>query len=166
MDKVSFIRVGTNKIGIIGLKEAIALVAKGCEKKTDQEIIDELLRLLSKRNYIAPQSEDIYGQAFLRQFKAFMGIASEQEKPDGIEIKVLGPGCPQCARLEKEVMQAMTETGLAAGLEHVTDINEIAGYGVMGTPALIINEKVMVVGRVPSRVQLIKWLKEAQKGTD
>lgn len=165
MDKTDFssIRVGSNKVGIIGLKEAINLVSQDNRDRTDREISDELLRLLSKKNYIPDKSTGEYAQAFLRQFKIFMGIDSGKEKTEGIEIKVLGPGCSRCDGLEKELMQAMTEIGLAADLEHVTDINEIAGYGVMGTPALVINERVLAVGRIPSKAQLVKWLKEAQK---
>jgi len=162
-DQISYIRVGSNKTGITGLKEAIDLIAQACKGKTDQEITDELTGLLSRKNYIPDKSMGEYAKAFLRQFKISMGIDSGRERPEGIEIKVLGPGCPRCYSLEKEIMQAMTETGLAADLEHVTDINDIAGYRVMGTPALVINEKVMAVGKIPSKVQLVKWLKEAQK---
>ena len=85
----------------------------------------------------------------------------EEEEGEGILIKLLGPGCVQCDRLEQELMQVMSETGIIADMEHVRDIKEIGKYGVMGTPALIINGKVKSVGKVPPRASLIQWLQEA-----
>ena len=60
-------------------------------------------------------------------------------------------------------MQVLSETGIAAGLEHVRDIKEIGKYGVMGTPALIINGQVKSVGKVPPKNKLKEWLTEAQR---
>ncbi|MBW1782998.1 MAG: thioredoxin family protein [Deltaproteobacteria bacterium] len=77
-------------------------------------------------------------------------------------IKVLGQGCVECDRLERDLMEVMAEMGLAADLEHVRDIKEIGKYGVMGMPALIINGKVMSVGRVPPKAKLEAWLKEVK----
>ncbi|MBC8176345.1 MAG: thioredoxin family protein [Deltaproteobacteria bacterium] len=79
-----------------------------------------------------------------------------------MEIKVLGQGCVQCDKLERDLMEVMAEIDLAADLEHVREIKEIGKYGVMGMPALIINGKVMSVGRVPPKTKLKEWLEEAQ----
>lgn len=67
-----------------------------------------------------------------------------------MEIKVLGPGCPKCKTLEKVTRDAIAETGINATLVKVEDIVEIMNFGVMTTPALVINGKVAVKGRVPS----------------
>ncbi|MBN2805859.1 MAG: TM0996/MTH895 family glutaredoxin-like protein [Prolixibacteraceae bacterium] len=67
-----------------------------------------------------------------------------------MEIKVLGPGCPKCKTLEKVTRDAIAETGINATLVKVEDIVEIMNFGVMTTPALVINGKVVVKGRVPS----------------
>jgi len=98
----------------------------------------------------------------LREFKKFLGKPVEEETTDGIQIKVLGPGCVQCDRLEQDLMQVMAETGIVADIEHVRDIKEIGRYGVMGTPALLINGQVKSVGKVPLKSKMIEWLKEAQ----
>jgi len=66
-----------------------------------------------------------------------------------VEIKVLGPGCANCATLEKRTYDALAATGMPATVEKVTDFAEIASYGVMSTPALVIDEQVVVSGRVP-----------------
>ena len=65
-------------------------------------------------------------------------------------IKVLGSGCTNCRNLEKATREALADLGIEAELEHVTDPGEIASYGVMRTPALVIDEDVVLSGRVPS----------------
>jgi small redox-active disulfide protein 2 len=75
----------------------------------------------------------------------------------GMDIKVLGPGCPKCKTLEKATLQAVSETGINATVTKVDDIVEIMNYGVMTTPALVIDGKVVVKGKVPT-VEEIKNL--------
>ena len=69
-------------------------------------------------------------------------------------IKVLGPGCTNCKNLEKATRQALSDLGLDATLEKITDYPTIAGYGVMSTPALVIDEKLVLQGRVPTTRQI------------
>ena len=66
-------------------------------------------------------------------------------------IKVLGPGCTNCKNLERVTREAVEALGLDASIEKVTDYPTIAGYGVMATPALVIDEVVVISGRVPTR---------------
>jgi small redox-active disulfide protein 2 len=67
-----------------------------------------------------------------------------------MDIKVLGPGCTNCVRLEANTREALEGLGRAASIEKVTDIGEIVGYGVMSTPGLVVDGTVVVSGRVPS----------------
>lgn len=160
--EITQIRVGYSPVGMIGIKVVMEeMVAEGFGSRSDQEVREELLKRLGKRNYIPQKVREDYGKAFLREFKKFLGKPVEEEEGEGILIKLLGPGCVQCDRLEQELMQVMTETGIIADMEHVRDIKEIGKYGVMGTPALIINGKVKSVGKVPPRARLIQWLQEA-----
>jgi len=76
-------------------------------------------------------------------------------------IKVLGSGCTNCQNLEKVTRDALDELGIDATLEHVTDPADIASYGVMGTPALVIDDAVVVSGRVPTSTQVRKLLTAA-----
>jgi small redox-active disulfide protein 2 len=161
-DDISRIRVGDCAVGIIGLKEALEQTAQGGPVRPDHELEAELLNRLSNRNYIPERVMEEYGKAFLREFKKSQGIAC-QEGGTFLEIKVLGPGCAQCDRLEKELIEAMAETDIAADVEHVRDIKAIGRYGVMGTPALIINGAVKCVGKVPPRSKLKEWIREAMK---
>jgi small redox-active disulfide protein 2 len=160
-DEVTQIKVGGSSVGIIGLKSVLSEVARSCAAQSDEEIRDELLKRLKQRNYIPDSARDEYGRAFLREFKKFTGRPVKDGDANGVEIKVLGPGCASCNKLEQDLMAVMAETGLTADLEHVTDIGEIGSYGVMGTPALVINSEVKAVGSVPPKPKLEKWLQEA-----
>jgi small redox-active disulfide protein 2 len=69
-------------------------------------------------------------------------------------IKVLGPGCTNCKTLERVTREAVADLGLDATIEKVEDYAEIAGYGIMSTPALVVDEEVLVYGRVPKVAEL------------
>jgi small redox-active disulfide protein 2 len=69
-------------------------------------------------------------------------------------VKILGPGCTNCQNLERATREAIAELGLDATVEKVTDYPTIAGYGVMSTPGLVVDEKVVVSGRVPKRAEI------------
>lgn len=71
-----------------------------------------------------------------------------------MQVKVLGSGCANCRRLEANVRQALQQAGIDAEVEKVEDVAAIVGYGVTATPALVVDEQVLVSGRVPSPSQI------------
>jgi small redox-active disulfide protein 2 len=73
-------------------------------------------------------------------------------------IEVLGPGCNNCQKLEANAREAVAEAGIEAEIRHVTDYAEIAQRGVMNTPGLVIDGRVVSVGRVPSASDIAAWL--------
>ena len=75
-----------------------------------------------------------------------------------MEIKILGPGCPKCKTLDKATREVVEQNGIDATITKVEDIMEIMKYGVMSTPALVVDEKVVVKGRVPSYDEIRKIL--------
>ncbi len=75
-----------------------------------------------------------------------------------MDIKVLGPGCPKCTQTEQLVQQAVTETGVSATVEKVTDTMKIAGYGVFGTPAVVVDGQVKSVGKIPKIDEIKSWI--------
>ena len=75
-----------------------------------------------------------------------------------MDIKVLGPGCPKCSQTEKVVKEAVAEVGVEAQIEKVTDAMEIAGYGVFGTPAVVVDGEVKSVGKIPKKQDVIGWI--------
>ncbi|MBU4344014.1 MAG: thioredoxin family protein [Desulfobacteraceae bacterium] len=77
-----------------------------------------------------------------------------------MDIKVLGPGCPKCRQTAQLVEEVVAESGVEAQVEKVTDIMEIAGYGVFGTPAVLVNGKVKSVGKIPKKEEIKTWILE------
>lgn len=76
-----------------------------------------------------------------------------------IHIKVLGSGCANCKRLEATTRNVVETLGIEAEIEKVTDYAEIMKYPIMSTPGLVINEKLVSAGRIPSEAQIEAWLK-------
>ena len=74
-------------------------------------------------------------------------------------IKILGTGCPKCKQTTKLITNVVKENNIEATIEKVEDIMEIMKYNVMSTPTVIVNEKVVIQGRVPSKPELIEILK-------
>ena len=79
-----------------------------------------------------------------------------------MDIKILGPGCHKCQQTEKLLKEVITEVakevGLEAQIEKVTDLMEIAGYGVLGTPAVVMDGEVKSVGKIPTKDEIRAWL--------
>lgn len=73
-------------------------------------------------------------------------------------IKILGTGCAKCHQLEENVRKAVADLGIDATIEKVEDMKDIVKYGVMRTPALVVDEKIKVMGRVPSSEEIKKYL--------
>lgn len=75
-----------------------------------------------------------------------------------MDIKVLGTGCSKCNHLEKKTREALKELGIDATIEKVEDIQKIMGYGIMSTPGLVINGKVVIAGKLPKTSELKELL--------
>jgi len=78
-----------------------------------------------------------------------------------LSIKVLGSGCANCKKLEESARAAVAGLGVEAQIEKVTDIADILSYNVISTPGLVINERVVSSGRLPSVAQITTWLTDA-----
>jgi len=78
-----------------------------------------------------------------------------------LNIKILGAGCPNCKRLEQETKKAVDNLAIDAEVEKVTDYQKIMAYNVLSTPGLVINDKVVSTGKIPSQVELISFLTSA-----
>jgi small redox-active disulfide protein 2 len=76
-----------------------------------------------------------------------------------MKLEILGTGCPKCKKLMELVSEVVAETGVPAEIGKVDQINDIMNYGVMLTPALAIDGKVVVSGRIPSKAEIRQWIK-------
>lgn len=108
MNDVTKIRVGKHLIGIIGLKETVSDVAKKHREMSDDQIGKILLERLSKDNYIEKRMEDIYEEAFKREYKKFMGVPCAEESDGGIDIKAVG-SVPPKIKLKAWIQEAANQ---------------------------------------------------------
>lgn len=77
-----------------------------------------------------------------------------------MELEVLGTGCPRCRKVYANAKQAIADLGIDVKLEKVEDIDEIISFGVLMTPAVVINGRVRASGRIPSTAEIKQWLRE------
>ncbi len=75
-----------------------------------------------------------------------------------MDIKVLGPGCPKCHETERLVKEVVAELSVDASVDKITDLMKIAGYGVFGTPAVVVDGEVKSVGKIPKKEEIKTWI--------
>lgn len=76
-----------------------------------------------------------------------------------LNVKILGSGCANCKRLEATARKVIQTLGIEAEVEKVTDYAEIMKYPILSTPGLVVNEKLVSAGRIPSEAEIVAWLK-------
>ena len=92
-----------------------------------------------------------------------IGMAeAEKAKVSGSAVKVLGSGCAKCNALEAATAEALKELGMSDAIDHVTDFTQIAAYGVMTTPALVVDGKVVSFGKVLKKDEVVKILQKVR----
>jgi len=156
------ILAGNTQVGLIGLKE-IFEEFRSQRGTPESELKQLLVERAGNTNYIPSSVKAEYEKALFREFKKFLGEKVEEERSEFLEVTILGPGCYSCNKLEQDVMAVLSETGIKAGLNHITDPKLMAQYGLLPTPALVINGKIKSKGTVPPKSMIKKWLEE-EKG--
>jgi hypothetical protein len=151
--------VGNTQVGLIGLKEVFEEL-KNQREKPESVLKEMLVERAARGNYIPDSIKEEYRKALFREFKKFLGEKVEEEKREFLEVIILGMGCFSCNQMEKDILAVLSETGIKAGLNHITDPNLIAQYGILPPPALIINGKVKSKGTIPPKSTIKKWLEE------
>jgi len=159
-DDQRMVYIGKTKVTLFGLG-AIFEKLKKRNITNEDEIKSFILERVKKRNYVPSSAEEDYKSSLLEEYKVFTGELKEREIEGLLEIKILGPGCYECDRMEEFAKTILSETGIAADVEHVRDPGEIAQYGLVATPALVINRRVKCVGRLPSKKDMERWIREA-----
>jgi small redox-active disulfide protein 2 len=86
----------------------------------------------------------------------------EENNSENASIKILGSGCAKCNQLEKATKEAMEQLGINEPIDHVTDFTQIASYGVMSTPALVVDGKVVSYGKVLNTSQVVELLQKVR----
>ena len=153
------ILIGNTQVGLMGLKEIFGEI-KGQRGKPDSDLKQMLVEMAGKKNYIPQSGKEEYAKALFREYKKSLGEKVEEEKDGFLEVAILGPGCYSCNKLEQDILAVLSETGIKAGLSHITDPSMMVQYGILSTPALVINGKVKCAGRLPSKSMVKNWLEE------
>lgn len=114
------------------------------------KVMDRLINLIKNH-----EGENRIGK---KGFSNRQLISSKKQEDWIMEIKVLGPGCARCQQTEKTVKEAVAEAGLDIKVEKISNVMEIAKYGVFGTPAVVVDGEVKSVGKVPEKEEIKSWI--------
>ena len=151
--------VENTQVGLIGLKEIFDEL-KSQRDIPESVLKDMLVEKAAKKNYIPDSIKEDYRKALFREFKKSLGEKVEEERREFLEVLILGTGCFSCNQLEKDILAVLSETGIKAAFSHITDPSLIAQYGILSTPALVINGKMKSKGTLPPKSTIKKWLEE------
>jgi arsenate reductase len=101
-----------------------------------------------------------------RRVKAVLFDRTHEGRIPKMIIRILGTGCPNCKKLYAEAEKAIAESDVKVELEKVEEIEEIIKYGVMATPALVLNEEIKAIGRIPQCNEIVSWIEAAVKSIE
>ncbi len=153
------LRVGTVTVGLLGLDVALTRVMAQPELGT-WAAVDQVYAEIARQNYVPTAAVDKYRQALAREIERLRG-GGQAGEGGHLEVRILGTGCVSCNNLQKVVIEILADKGIAADVFQVHDPDEIGRFGVLQTPALVVNGRVRSVGRLPSRAEIEEWLMES-----
>lgn len=151
------IKIGNAAIGLIGLDISLQEVAG--KKLSVQKAVDFIYSQMVGQNYIPAQAESAYREALKQEYLRHIG-ANEGNKTHGLSIRILGPGCVSCNKLNSMIFDILQRMGVKADIEQIHDLDEIWRHGVISTPALIINDEIKCSGRQPTISEVEAWLRD------
>lgn len=151
------LRVGRVTIGLVGLDVALSRVLADPDLSV-AGAVEHVYTAVAAQNYIPPAAEQNYRNALREEILRLLGRSDDSGGE--LVIRILGPGCVSCNNLQKSVIEVMADIGVAADVLQIHDLDEIGRFGVMKTPALVINGKVRSAGRMPRRDQIEEWIRE------
>jgi len=153
----STIRIGKANVGLIGLDQAMAKIIAANDLSEDAAVA-AIFAAISRDNYVPAEAAPLYHEALRREYRRRLG--QESSSAGILTIRVLGPGCVSCNKLTTMLIGALQRLNLAADMESVHDLDAIWRFGVIQTPALVINNRVKCAGRMPSPAEVEQWVRE------
>jgi len=151
------LRIGKASVGLIGLDIALNKLAN-CKNLSLESAVNQVFTEIAAKNYVPTTAIAAYRTAIAKEIARLRG--GVQAHDGELIIRILGPGCVSCNNMQKLVFEIMAELGIAADIFQIHDLDEIGRFGVMRTPALLINGVVKCAGCLPSRAQIEEWLRE------
>jgi len=151
------LRVGKVTVGLIGID--VALLKYGCDKTLPvEDAVDIVFKNVVAHNYVPATAAHLYRQAIKDEILRLR--SGEKVKNKELIIRILGPGCVSCNKLQSMVLEIMSHLEVAADIFQVHDLDEIGRFGIVQTPALVINGDLKSAGRHPTRSQIEAWLRD------
>jgi Thioredoxin domain len=150
------IRIGKASIGLIGLD--VALNQAAAEGLAEEEAVAFLFDAVSRQNYIPPGVEKTYRDALRRTYRQHLHPGEQHDEVP--MIRIFGKKCVSCDNLQEVVRDVLNAEGLAADIEKIHDPDEIGRCGILITPAVVINGRLLSSGSWPTRAQIEKWIRE------
>ena len=143
-------------MGLIGLEQAMQQAV--ARNMTADEATAFLFNAVSRENYIPAAATNLYREALRREYQR--AVSGGEQGHQQLTIKILGPGCVSCNKLNTMIFDIMQRLDIAADIEQIHDLDEIWRHGVITTPALIINGRIKCSGRMPPPAEVEQWLLE------
>nr|MBF0223171.1 thioredoxin family protein [Desulfobulbaceae bacterium] len=153
------LKIGRATVGLVGLDVALNRVLAWQDLPLER-CVENVYEAIAGQNYIPTTAAASYKQAIAREIVRLRENGEPQN--DELVIRILGPGCVSCNNLQTMVIEIMNDMGIAADVFQVHDLDEIGRFGVMQTPALLINGTVKCAGRLPTRAKIEEWLREVE----
>ena len=166
------IKVGDTVAGVTGLDELLESAFERGWQPDQPELAEHLVAgLRAAGNYVDRGSESAYGETLLSLYREFFqerqkrspsAISTPKQGGNKMKIEILGPGCARCRATEANIRKALAELQVEAEVVHVSDVREIAKRGVMLTPGLVVDGKVVSKGRIPEVHEIKDWLGQSK----
>ncbi len=152
------LKIGKASVGLIHLDTALSKVLKD-NSLNEEQAVAYLFKQVNKHNYVPPTAHKLYKDA-LKQEYSRLKTGNKTHESEELTVRILGPGCVSCNQIKIMLIDVMQEFGIAADIEQIQDLDEIWRYGVLNTPALIINNDIKSSGRLPSKSEIEQWLRD------
>lgn len=151
------LRIGKATVGLIGIDLALGRVLNDKSLNT-YEAAEQVFREIEKKNYVPAGAVADYKKAIRNEILLLRG--ERVDHSDELVIRVLGHGCVSCNNLQKMAIEIVSALGVAADVFQVHDPDEIGRFGVINSPALVINDDLKCEGRLPSHSEIESWIRE------
>lgn len=159
------VTIGGHSIGLFDLEEIFQEVKVSA--LSDSELLKDLiLEKVKAKNYIPSKAMPVYREDLYEEYLVFTGeLAKRRSSSSAPEVRLLGVGCANCEKIDEMIKNILARESIGVDYQYVTDINEIARAGIMGTPALMVNGAVLLSGHLPEEKQLEEILLAVIKPT-
>lgn len=151
------LKIGKATVGLIGIDVALNRVINDRSLDADQAA-EQVYRQIEGKNYIPAGAVADYKKAIRKEILLLRG--DKERRSEELVIRILGHGCVSCNNLQQTVIEVVSSLGVAADVFQVHDPDEIGRFGVVNSPALVINDELKCEGRLPSRSRIESWIRE------